>query len=107
MKHKIKYLLLSTFVIAIVGVSSDRIVYADGGSVQTNGRVSFYTETSTEPTESSYPKTSGDSDDSVAKPVGKLPSTGELVVKSLTISGGIVLVIGGIFILLKKRREAK
>lgn len=121
MKHKIKYLLLSTFVIAIVGVSSNQTVLAEGGSVQTNGKVSFFDDTNTEPTsstepldsskdsngvtgQSTYPETSGGA---IAKPLGKLPSTGELVVKSLTISGGILLVLGALFILLKKKREAK
>lgn len=95
MRHKINYLLLSTLVISIVGVSSNQIVFAEGGSVQTNGKVSFYDETGTEPSNSTepsdsskesggvnepttYPETSGDA---IAKPVGKLPSTGELVLK--------------------------
>ncbi|MCA5013655.1 MULTISPECIES: LPXTG cell wall anchor domain-containing protein [unclassified Enterococcus] len=116
MKQKLKYLLLATFVIVTVGVCSSREVFAEAGAVQTNGRVTFYDETSTTPsgttepsgtTDQTYPKTSGNEEVPVAKPVGKLPSTGELIAKSLTISGSILLAVAILFVLLKKKRKAE
>ncbi|MEI5990142.1 LPXTG cell wall anchor domain-containing protein [Enterococcus crotali] len=114
MKHKIKYLLLSTFILVIVGACSSQTVFAEAGAAQTNGKVSFYDDTpidsssTTDPSGTTEPTNSnGDSGGSSVKPVGKLPSTGELIAKSLTISGSILLVLGLSFVLVKKKRRAE
>ncbi|EOH97094.1 LPXTG-domain-containing protein cell wall anchor domain [Enterococcus haemoperoxidus ATCC BAA-382] len=66
------------------------------GAVQTKGEVTLIngtTATSGSPTsttkDASLPNTKGQSQ----KPIGRLPSTGELVQKSLTISGILILLI--------------
>ena len=117
-QNRISYLLLSSFLVVIVcGMFIVSIqANAEGGAVQTNGEITFYDETTgstteptTEPTidsSTSYPKTSGDdSGTRIEKPVGKYPSTGELVQKSLSISGIVLIAVGIIFFVLKKRKK--
>lgn len=76
--------------------------YAEtGGTVRTNGVITFYEE-ELPPTEGSNSKPPVDNE---KKPSGKLPSTGELVKRSLGISGVIILAIALILILIKRKRK--
>ncbi|OJG96781.1 LPXTG-domain-containing protein cell wall anchor domain [Enterococcus termitis] len=76
----------------------------NGGGIQTNGEIGFYEETkgTTEPT--TEPATS-DSTPKITKPVGKYPSTGELVKKSLSISGAALIVIALLVFLWKRKKD--
>ncbi|MHC5226689.1 LPXTG cell wall anchor domain-containing protein [Enterococcus sp. LJL99] len=109
-KNIVTYLLLFSLLLfggLALGPSS---MYGMENAVQTNGEIIFYEETkeSTEvskpqPT-SSQPKESTP-DKSVAKPVGRFPSTGELVKKSLLFSGSLVLLFG-LFLCWTKRKKS-
>lgn len=68
-------------------------------SVQTNGDIVIrenLTEPSTEPTTEPTKPTASSEPPVVKKPIGRLPSTGELVTISLSISG--ILLVVGIFL---------
>lgn len=77
----------------------------NGGAVQTNGGITFYeesisissTEQSTTPSTTSKPTSQ--------KPVGRYPSTGELVKASLGISGAVLVAIVLILFYLKRKKE--
>ncbi|EOH92442.1 LPXTG-domain-containing protein cell wall anchor domain [Enterococcus haemoperoxidus ATCC BAA-382] len=73
-------------------------VYGAQAAVQTNGEIVFTTESS-----QTSSTTSGSSEESIKKPVGKFPSTGELVVRSLSVSGFVLVLIVFAFYLLKRR----
>ena len=76
----------------------------NGGQVATEGIITFY-EDSTEPTtDSSKPKPSDSSEPKVTKPVGRYPSTGEIIKGSIGLSG-IALVALALFIFFKKRKK--
>ncbi|MEI5993545.1 LPXTG cell wall anchor domain-containing protein [Candidatus Enterococcus mansonii] len=80
-----------------------------GGAVQTNGKINFYEESSsseppksdTEPPTSSVPE----AEPPRSKPKGGYPSTGELVMKSLSTSGVVVVLTVLIFFLRKRKKE--
>lgn len=74
----------------------------NGGGIQTTGEIGFYEETkvTTEPTET---PTSG-TISPTAKPTGKFPSTGELVKKSLSISGVALVIIAAIIFFWKRKK---
>jgi len=82
-------------------------VAEEGGAVQTNGVIGFY-ETSADSSGSEEPvesiPSSSDSEPPVTKPAGKYPSTGELVKKSLAVSG-VALVLGVLILFFWKRRK--
>lgn len=73
----------------------------NGGAVPTQGAISFY-EGKTTPSSSEPTQTSSE----VTKPTGKLPSTGELIKKSLSISGLAVILIA-VFFFFWKRKKGK
>ncbi|WP_375178487.1 LPXTG cell wall anchor domain-containing protein [Enterococcus rotai] len=83
-----------------------------GGAVQTNGKIKFYEESSSteppvsskEPPTSSVPEPSSPEKPS-PKPKGRYPSTGELVKKSLSISGVAIVLAVLIFFLWKRKKE--
>lgn len=119
--HTEKYLILLSVIAVLLFTFTGRTVVQavsnGGGAVQTNGDISFYEEsTSTSETEDSTENSTADSSSSTTgtlpetgtttKPAGKLPSTGELVVKSLSISGGVILVVAGILFWLKRKKQA-
>lgn len=100
MKKKILFLMVSFIGLLSLMVSVNLVNAEDiGGVVQTKGEVGFYEETSpsTTTSDSSTPT-------KVTKPKGKFPSTGELVKKSMMVSGGLILVLL-LFILLHKQRK--
>lgn len=104
-------LFISVVVMAFIFVGRPAIGLAaeNGGAVQTNGVVSFYEETiesssSTEPSTTTEPTTEP-TKPSGSKPAGKYPSTGELVKKSLGISGAALVLIVLILFYVKRRKE--
>ncbi|WP_321387518.1 LPXTG cell wall anchor domain-containing protein [uncultured Enterococcus sp.] len=118
MKKRVPVLLITSFFLVWSLVASFPIRAAangNGGSVQTNGVISFYDETiassSTDPTDSSTTdsstsQSSTTDSSTVEKPAGgKLPSTGELVKMSLSISGVAVIAAVLLFFFWKKRKD--
>ncbi|WP_086349338.1 LPXTG cell wall anchor domain-containing protein [Candidatus Enterococcus clewellii] len=117
-RKKSLVLLVTSFLLVLSvlsGFAMNVAANGNGGSVQTNGVISFYDETiassTTEPTDSSTaissePEPSTTDSSIVEKPAGgKLPSTGELVKMSLSVSGLAVLVAVLIFFFWKKRKD--
>ncbi|OJG25037.1 LPXTG-domain-containing protein cell wall anchor domain [Enterococcus caccae] len=76
---------------------------ANGGEVQTNGVISFYEDSSS--TESSSVPELTTSDSKVAKPVGRYPSTGEMVKTSLVFTGVALVVIVLLLLFWKRKKE--
>lgn len=75
---------------------------AEGGQVGQDAVVEFFTDESVpKPSESEEPKSS--SEPIVEKPKGRFPSTGEVVQRSLMMSGGILVIAILLFLRLKKR----
>ncbi|MDA9470605.1 LPXTG cell wall anchor domain-containing protein [Enterococcus sp. 5H] len=74
----------------------------NGGGIQTTGEIGFYEETkaTTEPTELPASGTERPTE----KPKGKFPSTGELVKKSLSISGVALVIIAAIIFFWKRKK---
>lgn len=110
--RKQSLILLSVIAVLLLTFSGMPQAFAEtngGGGVQTNGEVGFYEESTSasSTTESSTKGTTTTSTlpSTLTKPTGKLPSTGELVVKSLSISGGIILIIGLLLFWWKRRRQ--
>ncbi|MHC5228835.1 LPXTG cell wall anchor domain-containing protein [Enterococcus sp. LJL99] len=100
MKKKIWFLMVSfigflSLMVPVTSVTADDV----GGVVQTKGEVGFYEETSSSTTtsQSSTPM-------KVTKPKGKFPSTGELIKKSMMVSGALILLLL-LFVLLNKQRK--
>ena len=122
LKMKKMFLLLSSFAMVMGFVAGGNTASAqegNGGQVQTNGEISFYADeplpssseppapSSTQEPSSEAPVPTSSSELPVTKPAGKYPSTGELVKKSLTISGGAVVVIALVlFLYSRKKKEA-
>lgn len=82
-----------------------------GGAVQTNGEIGFYQDSvidsSTPPTSSTPPSVSQSEPvvKPTPKPQGRYPSTGELVKKSLSISGVLLVLLVLFFVLFKRKKE--
>lgn len=73
---------------------------AEGGEVGNGAGVEFYSESSsTSPSSSDLPNTK--------KPTGNLPQTGEIVKKSMMLSGVVLLIGVVVFFFIKKRKVAK
>lgn len=98
---KIYFILLGLFFVSVVLFVELRTVYAqDGGVVQTTGDIGFYKE--------NMPATISSSD-SVETPKGTLPSTGEIVTKSLLVTGGLLFLLflaSQVLKYVKKERES-
>ncbi|WP_348921140.1 LPXTG cell wall anchor domain-containing protein [Enterococcus rotai] len=83
----------------------------DGGVVQTKGDITFFEEepsssSSAEPSTTEPSQTTpADSVSTIKKPKGKLPSTGELVKASLSISGILLIVVASGLFFWKKRKD--
>ncbi|MGX7149679.1 LPXTG cell wall anchor domain-containing protein [Enterococcus ureasiticus] len=63
-----------------------------GGQVRTNGTISFYEEEKTNPPVNSESSEKNGSD-AIKKPVGNLPSTGEIIGKFLFVGVGLLLLL--------------
>ena len=104
MKKEVVHLLLISVIYFGIGFGGLAVVNAEEiGQVQTNAGVGFYeastdsstieaTTTTTKPT-------------NVTKPKGRYPSTGELVKKSIAISGIVLILFVVIFILWKRKKN--
>lgn len=107
-----KNVLFALFSVLFVGVLFSTVpVFAEtgvGGQVNTEGKITFY-ETETSSSESQPPQQSSSetaaSEQAVVKPVGKLPSTGELVKNYGLIGGGLLVLI--LLVFLYKKRQKK
>lgn len=112
------FLLLSSLIVVIGCTVGETAVFAqegNGGQVQTNGEITFYEDeplpsSSSEPPVSSEPASSeapipSSSEPVIQKPQGKYPSTGELVKKSLSISGIALIAIVFLLFLYKRRKK--
>lgn len=100
------FLLLFLFVgVSLTGLGIESHAEENGGLVETNGVVGFYEDSSSSSDSTSSNPTSNSSTSSqVIKPTGRFPSTGELVKKSLSISGLLLLLIV-LFLLFKRKKE--
>lgn len=89
----------------------------NGGAVQTKGQITFLendsssSDSTTDSSSSSESVASSSTNSSQSnfptKPKGRYPSTGELVKRSLSISGILLLLIAFILYLLKRNNQAK
>lgn len=115
MKMKKMFLLLSSVIVVVgfTGLGHFASAEGNGGQVPTNGQITFY-EDEPEPSSSEPPASSSSevpapsvssSELPVTKPAGKYPSTGELVKKSLSISGAALLAAAFLLFLYKRRKK--
>ncbi|MBP2098160.1 LPXTG cell wall anchor domain-containing protein [Enterococcus rivorum] len=94
MQKKLRYLLLfsAILVVSLLTIWAVQVnAEENGGVISTKGQITLLEDTTTTETktsESSKDKTIGPP---VGKPSGKLPSTGELIKKSLSISGMVMI----------------
>lgn len=103
----LKYYILTSIVLVIFFTITPLSVQAEGGgnggAVQTTGGVGFYedeTTPTTTPSATEEPKETPS-----LKPKGRYPSTGELVAKSLSISGATLVVIVAIYFIWKRKKD--
>lgn len=105
MKQKAVYFLLTSVLCIGIGLGCYTPVHAEEiGQVQTNAGIGFY-EASTDSSSSIESTTTITQPDSSIKPKGRYPSTGELVKKSLVISGAILILLVVLFILWKRKKN--
>ncbi|MBP1048115.1 LPXTG cell wall anchor domain-containing protein [Enterococcus sp. BWM-S5] len=117
-KHFLHYLVLLSVGVFLTGVPMSSWAM-EGGQVGQQGVIEFYVD-STEPSESSTTEppvassteeppvsTSTSSSTVVQKPAGKYPSTGEVVQRSLMLSGAAVIALVLLFFVMKKRKEKR
>lgn len=109
MRKKINFLIFSFTLLLTLAISYPVTAAANnnGGEVQTDGVISFYEESSsTEPSTSTQPSDSTSSSSAqVAKPVGRYPSTGEMVKTSLVFTGAALVIIGLLLFFWKRKKE--
>ncbi|MEI5990999.1 hypothetical protein A5881_002532 [Enterococcus termitis] len=112
MKKIICFLILSfTFVLTLAISNPLNVAANNGGEVQTSGVISFYEESSsssTEPSSTTEPSSSTETSTSLPatkKPVGRYPSTGEMVKTSLVFSGAALIIIGLLLFFWKRKKE--
>ncbi|WP_086315241.1 hypothetical protein A5821_002683 [Enterococcus sp. 7F3_DIV0205] len=103
----LKYYVLTSIVLvsffAITPLSAKAEGGGNGGAVQTTGGVGFYED---ETTPTTTPSTTEEPKEKPSpKPKGRYPSTGELVARSLSISGVAVVVIVVIYFIWKRKKE--
>lgn len=97
-----------------LGVSQTTNAAENGGAIQTNGQITFFesepsSSSSIEPTASASSSASSTvtSGQQPTKPVGKYPSTGELVGKSLSVTGAALLLILLVLYLWKHKKQTE
>lgn len=78
------------------------LTYGAEAAVQTNGEIVFSDESTVQ---SSGTSSSSSNDEEIKNAGGKFPSTGELVLKSLSISGVAVMVLAVCFYLFKRKQK--
>lgn len=104
---KIQASVVLVFLVFIGSIFTVRttLVYGMEAAVQTNGEVVF-TEASTQPTSTTSEPSSDFSEEPTEKPKGKFPSTGELIAKSLSVSGVVLIIFLLSFYLFKRKKAA-
>lgn len=81
------------------------LTYGAEAAVQTNGEIVFSDESTVQSSETS---SSQSNDEELTKnATGKFPSTGELVLKSLSISGIAVIILAVCFYLFKRKQKVE
>lgn len=110
MRKKISVLILSfTFALTLAISEPLNAAANNGGEVQTNGVISFYEDSSsTEPSSTTEPSSNtqeSTNTPAVKKPVGRYPSTGEMVRTSLVFSGAALVIIGLLLFFWKRKKE--
>ncbi|MGX7245374.1 LPXTG cell wall anchor domain-containing protein [Enterococcus quebecensis] len=108
-KKRISMLLSSIMALVVVTQFSSNVNAAEnqnGGQVTTEGIITFYEDSTEATVEPSKPTPTSPTEAKVTKPVGRYPSTGEIVKGTIGISG-IVLVVLALFLFLKKRKKEK
>ena len=113
MRKKINILVFSFTLLLTLVISYPLTAAANnnGGEVQTDGVIRFYEDSSsTEPSTSTSTSTQPSSNTStsssqVAKPVGRYPSTGEMVKTSLVFTGAALVIIGLLLFFWKRKKE--
>lgn len=99
------------FILFFFGCSKNVYADMDGGVVQTNGVLEFHEEESTQSTTTSSSlesqESTTDSSSVTWKPDKKYPSTGELIGKSLFLSGIFILLLYIAFFFKKKIRRGE
>lgn len=111
--HFLLYLVLLSVGVFLTGIPLSAKAM-EGGQVGHQGVIEFYEESSTtEPTvePSTEPSVSTSTTSSstpiVQKPAGNFPSAGEVVQRSLMLSGAAILAFAVLFVVLKKRKEKR
>ncbi|ALS02827.1 cell wall protein [Enterococcus silesiacus] len=109
MRKKINFLIFSFTLLLTLAISYPLTATANsnGGEVQTDGVIRFYEDSSsTEPSTSTQPSSStSTSSAQVSKPVGRYPSTGEMVKTSLVFTGVALVIIGLLLFFWKRKKE--
>lgn len=106
-KRNIIYLFITSILFSMMLIVFPVKSLGSEGAVQTKGEVTLISGatttngSSTSTTKSFLPNTKGQS----RKPVGRFPSTGELVQKSLTISGIVLLLLILTAYFLRRKKE--
>ncbi|MEI5994477.1 LPXTG cell wall anchor domain-containing protein [Candidatus Enterococcus mansonii] len=102
-KKYLSFVILLTLVgVSAFGFSYSTLAEENGGAVQTNGNIQFYEESSSS---SSTTTSTTETPIKKPKPVGRFPSTGELVQKSMVFTGGLLLLIL-LYILIRHKRKS-
>lgn len=104
-RNNLIYFLLTSVICFSFGLSSFLTVGAEEiGQVQTNAGVGFYEE-STQSSSSTETTAATTQSDISKKPIGRYPSTGELVKKSVALSGVVLILFVALFILWKRKKN--
>lgn len=109
MMKKRNYLYIGLMLLALMGGILGMFttsVYGEEAAVQTNGEIVFSAESSGPRSSTTPSESTASSSEPIKKPTGKYPSTGELVMKSLTISGIVLAALVVIFYLVKRKKDA-
>ncbi|MEI5994537.1 LPXTG cell wall anchor domain-containing protein [Candidatus Enterococcus mansonii] len=98
--------ILGLVVVTQVSLSVHAAENQNGGQVATEGIITFY-EDSTEPTiesTSTDPTSTSQTESKIVKPIGRYPSTGEMIKGSVGVIG-IVLIVLALFLFFKKSKK--
>lgn len=103
MKKSINICFILSILLSLTFSLGSEIVLAEGGEAGTIAEIEFYTDVSKAP-----PVDKGNTPEPTKKPkpVGRFPNTGDIVQKSLMVSGGLLALLGiYTFIIKQKKRK--
>lgn len=106
---KNRFLFVSIFCLSLCLAAFSPAYAEEIGQIQTKAGVGFYessTSSSSSSSDSTTTSTTTSGSEVITKPKGRLPSTGELVRASLSISG-VILIILILILFLRKKKEKK